>query len=68
MRFPLALTVAAAAAVTAAPAQAQEPIAIHAVDGDAMANLESFMNVAFVMKGAVVYKEGGQPVGRAVAR
>lgn len=39
-----------------------------AIDGDAMANLESFMNVAFVMKDGVVYKDGGQPVGRAVAR
>ena len=39
-----------------------------AVDGDAMANLESFQKVAFVMKNGVVYREGGQPVGRAVAR
>jgi len=39
-----------------------------AVDGDAMTNLESYMKVAFVMKNGVVYKDGGQPVGRAVAR
>ncbi len=39
-----------------------------AIDGDAMANLESFMNVAFVMKDGLVYKDGGQPVGRAVTR
>jgi imidazolonepropionase-like amidohydrolase len=39
-----------------------------AVDGDAMANLESFMKVQFVMKNGVVYKEGGQPVGRAAPR
>jgi imidazolonepropionase-like amidohydrolase len=39
-----------------------------AVDGDAMANLESFQKVAFVMKNGVVYREGGQPVGRAVAQ
>ena len=39
-----------------------------AVDGDAMANLESFQKVAFVMKNGVVYKDGGQPAGRAVAR
>jgi imidazolonepropionase-like amidohydrolase len=38
-----------------------------AVDGDAMTNLESFGKVAFVMKNGVVYKEAGQPVGRAVA-
>lgn len=31
---------------------------IVAVEGDGLANLESFMNVAFVMKGGVVYKEG----------
>ena len=39
-----------------------------AVDGDATANLETFTKVTFVMKGGVVYKEGGQPVGRAAAR
>jgi imidazolonepropionase-like amidohydrolase len=39
-----------------------------AIDGDAMVNLESFANVAFVMKDGVVYKDGGQPVGRAVPR
>ena len=39
-----------------------------AVDGDAMANLESFQKVLFVMKNGVVYKDGGQPAGRAVAR
>ena len=39
-----------------------------AIDGDAMANLESFANVAFVMKDGVVYKDGGQPVGRAAPR
>lgn len=39
-----------------------------AVDGDAMANLESFQRVAFVMKNGVVYKDGGQPAGRAAAR
>jgi imidazolonepropionase-like amidohydrolase len=39
-----------------------------AVDGDAMANLESFGKVGFVMKNGVVYKQGGQPVGRAVER
>ncbi|HTC24800.1 MAG TPA: amidohydrolase family protein [Gemmatimonadales bacterium] len=39
-----------------------------AVDGDAMANLESFVNVAFVMKDGVVYKAAGQPIGRAVPR
>ena len=37
-----------------------------AVDGDAMANLESFSKVGFVMKNGVVYKQAGQPVGRAV--
>ena len=39
-----------------------------AVDGDATANLETFIKVTFVMKGGVVYKEAGQPVGRAAAR
>ena len=39
-----------------------------AVDGDAMASLETFQKVAFVMKNGVVYKDGGQPTGRAVAR
>jgi imidazolonepropionase-like amidohydrolase len=39
-----------------------------AVDGDAMASLETFQKVAFVMKNGVVYKDGGQPAGRAVAR
>jgi imidazolonepropionase-like amidohydrolase len=39
-----------------------------AVDGDAMANLEIFQKVAFVMKNGVVYKEAGRPVGRAVAQ
>jgi len=39
-----------------------------AVDGDAMASLEAFQKVAFVMKNGVVYKDGGQPAGRAVAR
>ena len=39
-----------------------------AVDGDAMANLESFMKIQLVMKNGVVYKEAGQAVGRSVAR
>ncbi|HEY8105523.1 MAG TPA: amidohydrolase family protein [Gemmatimonadales bacterium] len=39
-----------------------------AIEGDAMVNLESFANVAFVMKDGVVYKDGSQPVGRAVPR
>jgi imidazolonepropionase-like amidohydrolase len=39
-----------------------------AIDGDAMANLESFGNVTFVMKDGIVYKDAGQPVGRAAAR
>ena len=39
-----------------------------AVDGDAMADLGSFRNVAFVMRSGIVYKDGGQPAGRAVAR
>lgn len=39
-----------------------------AVDGDAMADVASFEKVAFVMKNGVVYKEGGQPLGRAVAQ
>ncbi|HZE73702.1 MAG TPA: amidohydrolase family protein, partial [Gemmatimonadales bacterium] len=39
-----------------------------AVDGDAMTNLESFGKVSFVMKNGVVYKQAGQPVGRAVAQ
>jgi imidazolonepropionase-like amidohydrolase len=38
-----------------------------AVDGDALANLESFTKVTFVMKNGVIYKMAGQPVGRAVA-
>jgi imidazolonepropionase-like amidohydrolase len=38
-----------------------------AVEGDALANLESFSKVTFVMKNGVIYKTGGQPVGRAVA-
>ena len=38
-----------------------------AVDGDALANLESFSKVTFVMKNGVIYKTGGQPTGRAVA-
>lgn len=37
-----------------------------AVDGDALANLESFSKVTFVMKNGVIYKTGGQPTGRAV--
>jgi imidazolonepropionase-like amidohydrolase len=39
-----------------------------AVDGDALANLESFTKVSFVMKNGVVYKTAGQPVGRALAQ
>jgi imidazolonepropionase-like amidohydrolase len=39
-----------------------------AVDGDAMAHLESFMKIQLVMKNGVVYKEAGQAVGRAAAR
>jgi len=39
-----------------------------AVDGDAMANLESFSKVGFVMKNGVVYKQGGQVVGQAELR
>jgi imidazolonepropionase-like amidohydrolase len=38
-----------------------------AVDGDALANVESFTKVTFVMKNGVIYKMAGQPVGRAVA-
>ena len=37
-----------------------------AVDGDPLANLESFTKVTFVMKNGVIYKMAGQPVGRAV--
>ncbi len=36
-----------------------------AVNGDAMSNLESFSQVAFVMRNGVIYREAGQPVGRA---
>jgi imidazolonepropionase-like amidohydrolase len=32
-----------------------------AVEGDALADLRSFMNVAFVMKGGTVYKDSGPP-------
>jgi imidazolonepropionase-like amidohydrolase len=39
-----------------------------AVDGDAMTNLESFGKVTFVMKNGVVYKQAGQPIGRALAQ
>jgi imidazolonepropionase-like amidohydrolase len=35
-----------------------------AVDGDGMANLESFSKVTFVMKDGVVYKHAGQAVAR----
>jgi imidazolonepropionase-like amidohydrolase len=38
-----------------------------AVDGDALANVESFTKVTFVMKNGVIYKMAGQPVGRAAA-
>jgi imidazolonepropionase-like amidohydrolase len=38
-----------------------------AVDGDGLANLDSFSKVTFVMKDGVVYKSAGQPTGRAVA-
>jgi imidazolonepropionase-like amidohydrolase len=38
-----------------------------AVDGDGLANLDSFSKVTFVMKNGVVYKSAGQPAGRAVA-
>jgi len=35
-----------------------------AVNGDALANLESFSKVAFVMKNGVIYKEAGREVGQ----
>jgi hypothetical protein len=34
------------------------------VNGDALANLESFSKVAFVMKNGVIYKEAGREVGQ----
>ena len=39
-----------------------------AVNGDATTNLDSFGKVAFVMKNGVIYKEAGEPTGRAVAQ
>jgi imidazolonepropionase-like amidohydrolase len=35
-----------------------------AVNGDALANLESFSKIAFVMKNGVIYKEAGREVGQ----
>lgn len=35
-----------------------------AVNGDALANLESFSKVAFVMKNGLIYKEAGREVGQ----